>query len=353
VDARFGFRSRNFTGARELTPRWQACVHEVDGAMGMALGRAFVARWFAGDAGRATRQLVADVERAFGRNLDGLPWMDDATRAEARRKLDAIANKVGYPDAWRSYDAVKVDRRSLARSLASAAAAEKQRDLDKIGRPLDRGEWGMTPPTVNAYYDAQLNEMVFPAGILQPPFYDAAAPLPYDYGAIGYAVGHELTHGFDDEGRQFDAAGNLRDWWNPEVAKRFDARTACVVDQYSGYVAVDDVKVDGRLTLGENVADLGGVKFAWAAYKDATAGKSLPDVEGFTPDQQFFLGVGSVWCAKDRPENLRMRVKVDPHSPAVHRVNGPLSNLPAFREAFHCPAASRMVAPEGKRCEVW
>jgi putative endopeptidase len=353
VDARFQFRAKNFTGAKELTPRWQVCVAEVDGALGMALGRAFVARWFGGDAGPTTRKLVVDVERAFATNLAGLSWMDEATRGQARKKLDAITNKVGHPDAWRTYDAVKVERASLARSLASASAAEKQRDLDKIGRPLDRSDWQLTPPTVNAGYEPQLNEMIFPAGILQPPFYDPAAPLPVNYGAIGYVVGHELTHGFDDQGRQFDAAGNFRDWWTPEVTKRFETRAACVADQYSGYVVVDDLKVDGKLTLGENVADLGGVKFAFAAYRDATAGQKLPDVEGFTPDQQFFLGVAGVWCGKDRPEYLRVRTKVDPHSPEQHRVNGPLRNLPAFREAFHCPAGSPMVAPEPQRCEVW
>ena len=351
VDARFQFQSQSFTGAKELEPRWKHCVRLADHSLGEALGQAYVRRHFGGDARDRTRGLVAEIESAMGKNLGGLGWMDEATRGQARHKLERIFNKIGFPEKWRDYDAVAVDRGSFLRSLLSAQAFEVKRDLDKIGKPVDRAEWGMTPPTVNAYYNPQLNEMVFPAGILQPPFYARTAPDPVNYGGVGMVVGHELTHGFDDEGRRFDADGNLRDWWSPPVGKEFDARAQCVVRQYDGYTAVDDVKLNGKLTLGENIADLGGIKLAFAAYRSA-AGAS-PPVAGFTADQQFFLGVAQVWCGQRRPERARMLAVVDPHSPPEHRVNGPLSNLPEFAAAFQCPAGSRMVRPPESRCQVW
>jgi endothelin-converting enzyme/putative endopeptidase len=351
VDARFAFQSASFTGAKELEPRWEHCVRLTDRALGEALGQAYVRRHFGGDAKDRTRRLVAEIEEVMGDDLRGLGWMDDSTRAQALEKLGRIFNKIGYPDAWRSYESVEVTRASLLVSLLSARAFEVRRDLDKIGKPVDRAEWRMTPPTVNAYYSALLNEIVFPAGILQPPFYGRTAPEPMNYGAVGMVVGHELTHGFDDAGRQFDARGNLRDWWSPAVGKEFERRAQCVVDQFAGYVAVDDVKVNGKLTLGENIADLGGVKLAFAAYR-AAAGRA-PAVGGFAPDQQFFLGEAQVWCSATRPEQSRLWAAIDPHAPPEHRVNGPLSNLPEFAAAFECPAGSRMVRPPEQRCEVW
>jgi endothelin-converting enzyme/putative endopeptidase len=355
VDEGFRFNSRTFTGAKELTPRWKHCVQMADGALGEALGQAWVRRHFGGDAKAKAQRLVADVEGAMGRTLPRVEWMDEPTRALAQRKLQRIANKIGYPDAWRNYDALAVDRSSFLRTLAAGRAFEVDRDLDKIGEPLDRGEWFMSPPTVNAYYSPSLNEMAFPGGILQPPFYDPAAVEAANYGAIGMVVGHELTHGFDDQGRKFDAAGNLRDWWSPAIAREFDRRAQCVARQYGAYDAVEgssDLKLNGELTLGENIADLGGVKLAFAAYQASRAGKA-PEapVEGFAPAQAFFVSYAQSWCSKIRPEAARLRAQTDPHSPARWRVNGPLSNLPEFAAAFACPAAAPMVRAE--RCEVW
>ncbi len=354
VDERFAFTSKNFTGAKEQEPRWKHCLSATDAALGEALGQAYVRRWFGAGGKDDTVRMVGGIEHAMGRDLDALAWMDAATRERAHQKLARVVNKVGYPDTWRKYDAMEVDRRSFLRSLLEADAFEVARDLGKIGEPLDRSEWHMSPPTVNAYYNPSMNEMVFPAGILQPPFFTRGAPDAVNYGAIGMVVGHELTHGFDDQGRQFDASGNLRDWWTPAVGQEFDRRAACVVDQYDQYVAVDDVKLNGRLTLGENIADLGGLKLAFAAYQASRAGKP-PEapVAGFTPEQAFFLGYAQSWCTVTRPEQARLRAVTDPHSPPVWRVNGPLSNLSEFQQAFACKAASPMVREGAKRCEVW
>ncbi|HET7753235.1 MAG TPA: M13 family metallopeptidase [Anaeromyxobacteraceae bacterium] len=355
VDEDFRFGSTNFTGAKELEPRWKHCVDMTDEALGEALGQAWVRRHFGADAKAKTNQLVADVEAAMGRDLDRLAWMDDATRDRAREKLGRIENKVGYPDAWRNYDRLQVSRESFAANFLAGEAFEVNRDLSKIGKPVDRNEWLMTPPMVNAYYSAPMNEMAFPAGIMQPPFYTRGAPDAVNLGAIGMAVGHELTHGFDDEGRRYDANGNLTDWWTPSVAQEFDRRAECVVEQYAGYVAdpaIADVKLNGKLTLGENIADLGGLKLAFSAYQASRAGKA-PEaiVGGFTPEQAFFLGYAQSWCTKIRPEYARVRAVTDPHAPPLWRVNGPLSNLTEFQGAFQCRPGARMVRAE--RCEVW
>ena len=355
VDERFAFTSKAFTGQKELQARWKHCVDQTDAALGEALGQHWVRRYFAGDAKQRTQGLVSDVEGAFGRNLGQLAWMDDATRGLAREKLVAVKNKIGYPDSWRKYDTLEVDRSSFYRSAAAGSEFEVNRDLTKIGKPLDRGEWLMSPPVVNAYYNPSMNEMVFPAGILQPPFYARPWPDAVNYGAIGMVVGHELTHGFDDEGRKFDAKGNLTDWWTAQVAKEFDHRAECVVKQFSGYEAVEGDggdKLNGELTLGENIADLGGIKLAFAAYQAARSGKA-PEaaVEGFPPEQAFFVGYAQSWCTKIRPEAARVRAKTDPHSPARWRVNGPLSNTPEFAKAFQCEAGRPMVRAE--RCEIW
>jgi putative endopeptidase len=355
VDERFAFTSKAFTGQKELQPRWKHCVELTDAALGEALGQHWVRRNFAGDAKQKTVQLVSEVEGAMGRDLGQLAWMDDATRARAKEKLEAVKNKIGYPDSWRKYDALEVDRSSFYKSAAAGSAFEVNRDLTKIGKPLDRGEWLMPPPMVNAYYNPSMNEMVFPAGILQPPFYARPWPDAVNYGAIGMVVGHELTHGFDDQGRQFDAKGNLAEWWTPPVAKEFDRRAECVVKQYSAYDAVEGEggdKLNGQLTLGENIADLGGLKLAFAAYEASRAGKP-PEaaVEGFTPEQAFFVGYAQSWCTKVRPEAARVRAKTDPHSPPRWRVNGPLANTPEFANAFQCGAGKPMVRSE--RCEVW
>jgi endothelin-converting enzyme/putative endopeptidase len=353
VDERFAFMSRHFTGAKEQEPRWKHCVQETDGALGEAIGQAYVRRYFAGPAKEKTLRLVRDVEAAMGRDIDGLGWMDAATQAKAHEKLAAVKNKIGYPDVWRNYDALTVDRSSYFRSLLAANAFEVNRNLNKIGKPVDRNEWWMTPAMVNAYYSSSLNEIVFPAGILQPPFYTQGAPDAVNYASAGMVVGHELTHGFDDQGRRFDAHGNLTDWWTPAVDAEFVRRAECVVEQYDEYVTVDDVRLNGKLTLGENIADLGGLKLAYAAYQASRAGKPEAPVAGFTPQQAFFIGAAQAWCTVARPEYLRMLAQTDPHSFARFRVNGPLSNLPEFRSAFACAEGAPMVRPVGQRCAVW
>jgi predicted metalloendopeptidase len=352
VQENFAFTSKNFTGAKELQPRWRHCVTMTDGALGEALGQAFVRRWFPGDAREKALGLVVGVQKAQGENLRALPWMDGATRENAQEKLSRIDNKIGYPVRWRDYASLEVTRASFFRNVLAADAFETRRDLAKIGKPLDRTEWQMTPPTVNAYYHPQLNEMAFPAGILQPPFYTRGANDAVNYGAVGFVVGHELTHGFDDQGRKYDARGNQADWWSPPVGAEFERRAACVEKQYQGYTVLDGVTVNGKLTLGENIADLGGLRLALAAYRASRQGQ-LPEapVHGFAPEQQFFLAAAQVWCAKYRPQAMRLLVQTNPHSPPQWRVNGPLSNLPEFAEAFQCRAGDPMVRAE--RCEVW
>ncbi len=353
-DERFAFTSKNFTGAKEQEPRWKHCVRMTEEALGEAIGQAYARRYFGAEGKQKTKQLVADIEGVMARDIDAIAWMDDATRARAREKLGKIVNKVGYPDAWRNYDAMKLDRSSFFHSVLGANAFEVNRDLSKIGKPLDRNEWHMVPPQVNAYYNPSMNEMVFPAGILQPPFFTRGAPDAVNYGAIGMVVGHELTHGFDDQGRQFDAAGNLANWWTPAVGKEFDRRAECIARQYDEYVAVDDVRLNGKLTLGENIADLGGVKLAFAAYQASRAGKPAEaPVAGFTPEQAFFIGYAQSWCTVIRPEFARLLAQTDPHSPARWRVDGPLSDIPAFQKAFACPDGSAMARAGQKRCEIW
>jgi putative endopeptidase len=354
VDEAFAFESASFSGAKAQLPRWKHCVAATDEALGFAAGQAYVRQHFGAEAKDRTTRLVDEIEKAMGRNLQGLAWMDPATRGAAEGKLSKVFNKVGYPETWRDYGAMKVGRESFFRNVLASGRFEMARQLAKIGKPVDRGEWLMSPPTVNAYYNPSLNEMVFPAGILQPPFWNRAAPEAVNYGAIGMVVGHELTHGFDDEGRKFDAEGNLRDWWSPVVSKAFDDRAKCVVDQYSAYEPLPGVRLSGELTLGENIADLGGLKLAFGAMQAAR--KAQPQgaeqkLLGYTPEQQFFLGYAQSWCSKFRDEAVRLRAATDPHAPPRFRVNGPLANLPEFREAFACKDGSAMVrAPP---CEVW
>jgi endothelin-converting enzyme/putative endopeptidase len=348
VDENFAFYGKALLGTDEILPRWKRCVTATDHAIGEALGHAFVRLTFGADGKTKTQEMVHAVEEAMSADLTKLSWMDEPTRAAAVDKLRHIANKIGYPDRWRNYDALEVGRGSFLDDSLRAGAFETHRDLAKIGKPLDRNEWQMTPPEVNAYYDPSMNEMVFPAGILQAPFFGRAAAPPVNYGAIGMVMGHELTHGFDDEGRQFDAAGNLRDWWSPSVGQEFERRAACVTKQYDGYVAVDDLHVNGKLTLGENLADLGGVKLAYRAWNGASEPRASAR---FTNQQLFFLGYAQAWCAKRKDEYARMQVNVNPHSPAEFRVNGPLSNLPEFAAAFQCKSTDKMVRTD--MCAVW
>jgi putative endopeptidase len=349
VDEDFRFAAI-LTGTERLLPRWKRCVSATDQTLGEALAKPFVQRTFSvADRSRAQAMIVA-IERSFEADLGGLPWMDRETRARALEKANLIANKIGFPDRWRDYGALEIDRTSYLANLNRGAVFESRRQLDKIGRPVDRTEWLITPPTVNAYYNPSLNEMVFPAGILQPPFFVPGAVDAVNYGAIGMVMGHELTHGFDDQGRKFDDRGNLRDWWTPTVAEAFTQRAACLVEQYDGYIATDDQHVNGKLTLGENIADQGGLKLAYAAFR-ATRPRATRGADGFTPDQEFFVSFAQSWCSKRRPDLERLLANVDPHSPPRDRVNGSVANLKDFAAAFSCPVGSPMIP--AARCGVW
>jgi endothelin-converting enzyme/putative endopeptidase len=347
VDESFAFE-KELSGARVIAPRWKRCVREVDVAMGEALAIPFVEAKLGDDGKAATTAIVREIEAAMEEDLEGLPWMDEATRARAETKVHKLVNKVGYPDRWRSYDALapKIKRTAYASNVLEARRFEAIRELALVGKPVGRAEWRMTPPTADAYYNPQLNEMVFPAGILQAPFYAKEAPPAVSFGGVGFFAGHELTHGFDDKGRKYDGDGTLTDGWSADVGTTFDRRAACVAEQYDGYVAIDDLHLNGKLTLGENLADLGGTKLALAALHH----RQPPSPEA---DRQFFLGFAQVWFAAVRPEAVRVRVLTDPHSPAKLRVNGPLSNTPAFAAAFSCRAGDPMVRPDPQRCNVW
>ncbi len=351
-DENFQFASQAYTGAKEDKPRWKKCVAYTDSELGEALAQPFVTKTFGPESKEKTRAMVKQIEQAFEQDLEGLAWMDAATKQKAIEKARAVINKVGYPDKWRTYAGLKLKGASFFTQLRRTSHLEEDRQLKKIGKPLDRSEWGMTPPTVNAYYNPSLNEMVFPAGILQPPFFNADATDAVNFGAMGMVVGHELTHGFDDEGRQFDAKGNLNQWWTPDSDKAFKERAQCVEKQYSQETAVDDLKVKGDLTLGENVADMGGVKLALRAFHEwRRDDPQAPSQSTLSQDQLFFVGFAQAWCGKRRPELMRLLAQTDPHSPTRLRVDMPLENLPDFQRAFSCPAGSPMTRTQ--RCEVW
>lgn len=352
VDEQMKFRTA-LTGQSKLPPRWKRCVRATDEAMGEALGQAFVKTTLGAEGKAHVEAMIRSIEHAMNVNLNKLPWMDDATRSRALEKLGLISNMVAYPDTWRSYDALKIDRGSYLANTARADAFEVNRQLTKIGKPVDRVEWQMSPPTVNAYYDPTLNQMVFAAGILQPPFYDNDRAMPANFGSIGMVMGHELTHGFDDGGRQFDAKGNLADWWSPAINKEFEKRAACVEKQYSTYEVPGGDKVNGKLTLGENIADLGGMKLAYAAFKAELAKAKGEPHAGFSAEQQFFLGFAQGWCTNEREDFLRLMVATNAHSPSRFRVIGPLSNMSEFAQAFSCKAGDKMVREGASKCEVW
>ncbi len=353
VTENFDFFGRTLGGAKELRPRWKRCVAAVDDDLGEALGRIYVARTFGEDGKKRMLELVAGLERALEKDIRALPWMTAVTKDRAVAKLHAITNKIGYPDAWRDYSSVQVRRDDLFGNRRRAAAFEVARDVVKIGKRVDPSEWLMTPPTVNAYYEPSNNSINFPAGILQPPFFDRQADDAVNYGGIGAVIGHELTHGFDDQGRRFAGDGNLDDWWTAEDAREFEQRAQCFVDQYSGYTAIDEVKLDGRLTLGENVADNGGLRIALMALEESLAKGGRPGpIDGFTPEQRLFLGWGQIWCQNTSPENSRLRAQTDSHSPGRWRVNGVVANLPEFQKAFACKDGQPMVRGP-LSCRVW
>ncbi len=342
------------TGVKEQQPRWRRCVQVSDRFLGEALGQAYVVQTFSPEAKRRALEMVHNLEAVMQDRLHRLAWMSDATREQALGKLATYGNKIGYPDRWRDYGALKVEPGAFIANVRRATEFDTDRRLAKIGQPVDRGEWGMTPPTVNAYYRGVMNEIVFPAGILQPPFFDPKADDAMNYGGMGAVIGHELTHGFDDEGRKYDAQGNLRDWWTKEDADRFTTQANLVVDQFSSYVAVDSLHVNGRLTLGENLADLNGLRIGYAAFERALAARPRPPLlDGFTPEQRFFLGWARIWRGRARDEYARLLVAVDPHSPPRWRVNGPLSNMTEFARAFGCQAGDAMVRADSLRPRIW
>lgn len=347
----FDFFSKHLNGTLELQPRWKKCVKLVDRNLGEALGQVFVARTFTGDVKGQALAMVSQIEKAMEADLKQLPWMSEPTRKRALEKLHAMVNKIGYPDRWRDYSALSISAGDFAGNVQRATEFESRRQLEKIGKPVDRKEWFMTPPTVDAYYNPQTNDMNFPAGVLQPPLFDLKMDDAPNYGNTGGTIGHELTHGFDDEGRQFDAKGNLKDWWTKKDADEFIKRATCISDQYSQYTVVDEVKINGKLTLGEDVADLGGLILAYNAWKSATAAKKLEPVGGYTPAQRFFLGFAQWDCGDERPESKRANAINNPHSPDEYRINGVVSNMPEFAKAFSCKVGQPMV--RANACRVW
>ncbi len=351
VEETFDFFSRTMQGTKELRPRWKRCVAFADDDLGDLVGQVYVKQTFGEEGKERTLAMVNALEKALAEDINTLPWMGADTKAQAIVKLHAITNRIGYTDKWRDYSNLKIVRGDALGNSQRANENDFQRRMDKVGKPLDKRDWPYPPMTINASYNPLENNITFPAGILQPPFYDNRADDAMNFGGIGAVIGHELTHGFDDQGSQFDAQGNLRDWWTAEDKKEFEKRTSCVANQYGNFVAVDDLKLNGKLTLGENAADNGGLRIAYMALLSTLNGKEPPDVDGLTAKQRFFLGWANVWCQHRTDAVSRMLVTVDPHSPSKYRVNGTISNMPEFREAYHCAADAPMVNQNA--CRVW
>ena len=354
VDANFQMQ-KYLTGQDEIQVRWKRCVDGTDRALGEALGQRYVDVTFGAEGKARMLKMVDALDVSLDQDMQGLPWMTEDTKKQAKVKLQAIRNKIGYPDVWRDYSSLTIVHGDLMGNFLRANEFEARRDINKIGKPLDRKEWDMTPPTVNAYYSDSRNEIVFPAGILQPPFFDKSMDDAVNFGAIGSVIGHEMTHGFDDQGRKFDPQGNLRDWWTADDGREFEKRASCVADEYSSFTAIDDLKLNGRLTLGENTADNGGARIALAALERVIAedktGKAAEKIDGYTPEQRYFLGFARVWCEKRRPEYSRLMLSVDPHSPGKYRVEGVVENMPEFQKAWSCKAGQPMVSANA--CRVW
>jgi putative endopeptidase len=351
ADVDFDFFSRTLAGQQDEQPRWRRCVIQTDQHFGEALGQAFVDETFGPQAKADMLTMVQGIKAALARDIESLPWMTDVTKQAALHKLGTVVDRIGYPEKWRDYAAIRVSREDAIGNLQRARAAENARAVARIGQPVDKSEWGMTPPTVNAYYSPPANNINFPAGILQPPFYQAGRDAALNYGAAGAVIGHELTHGFDDQGRKYDEHGNLRDWWTPADGKAFEERATCIADQYSSYTVAGDTHINGRLTLGENTADNGGLRLALMAYLAGPGATPQPTIEGFTPEQRVFLGWAQGWCENARPEAERLKALTNPHSSNKYRVNGPLSNMPEFQKAFSCKADAPMVRENA--CRVW
>jgi len=351
VNENFDFFGKTLQGTKELRPRWKRCVSYTNEDLGDLVGQVYVQQTFGAEGKERTLAMVGALEKALGEDIKSSPWMGADTKAQALVKLQAITNRIGYTDKWRDYSALQIVRGDALGNSQRANQNDMKRRLNKIGQPLDKRDWEYPPMTVNANYDPTQNNITFPAGILQPPFYDNHADDALNFGGIGAVIGHELTHGFDDEGSQFDADGNLRDWWTADDKKQFEQRSGCIKDQYANFVAVDDLKLNGKLTLGENTADNGGLRIAYMALLNRFAGKEPAPIDGLSAEQRFFLGWANGWCNNQTDALTRMLVTIDPHSPSKYRVNGALSNMPEFREAYHCPATAPMVNQNA--CRVW
>ncbi|OUJ73317.1 peptidase M13 [Hymenobacter crusticola] len=352
VDETFRY-NQALSGAKQQQPRWKRMIRSTDGALGEAFGQVYVDKAFPPEAKQKALTLVNNLKAAFAEHIEQNTWMSAATKAEALKKLNAFVVKIGYPDKWKDYSTLTISRDSYLKNVLAARIWASDDNASKLGKPIDRNEWGMTPPTVNAYYNPPMNEIVFPAGILQPPFYDPNADDAVNYGGIGAVIGHEMTHGFDDQGRQYDSNGNLRDWWTKEDADKFNQRAAIVGSQFDAFTPLDSVHVNGKLTMGENLADLGGLNIAYTAMQKAMASKPKTKIDGYTPEQRFFLAWAQIWHAHARPEYVRQQVLTDPHSPEEFRTVGPLQNMPQFYEAFGCKEDAKMVRATEKRAKIW
>ncbi|MBP9923010.1 MAG: M13 family metallopeptidase [Bacteroidia bacterium] len=353
VNEDFNFNNKILSGQKEIQSRWKRMIQMTDGTVGDALGQLYVAKYFPPDAKKKADELVSNLIAVYNERIDKLDWMSAETKVKAKEKLNAITRKIGYPDKWKDYAGLEITRNSFFKNLMNATAWDYNYAISQIGKPVDRTKWGMTPPTVNAYYNPSMNEIVFPAGILQPPFFNAQADDAVNYGGIGAVIGHELTHGFDDEGRNFDAKGNLNAWWTSEDSAKFVTRAQIIIDQFDGFTVLDTLHVNGHLTLGENIADLGGITIAYDAFKRTKQGQSKELIDGMTPEQRFFLGFATIWAGDVRPETAAQRIITDPHSPGLYRVNGPLSNIEDFYKAFNVNEKDAMYRPDSLRAKIW
>jgi len=353
INENFNFYSTTLRGTKELRPRWKRVLRVIDAFLGEAMGQLYVERAFPPESKTRALEMVNNLIASISDRINGLSWMSDETKEKAQAKIAAFTPKIGYPDTWRDYSKLEIDESSYLTNARKGRAFERRRNLDKIGKPIDKTEWGMNPQEVNAYYNPLKNEIVFPAAILQPPIFDGAIDDAVNYGAIGAVMGHEMTHGFDDMGSQFDADGNFNNWWTEEDRTKFVSRTEQIIKQFDNYIAIDSLHINGHLTVGENIADLGGILISYNALQKALEGKPREKIDGFTPEQRFFLSWAQNWRNNDRDEGLKMQVNTDPHSPAKFRVLGPLSNLKEFRKAFNCKDGDPMVRPDSLQVNIW
>ncbi len=352
VNAKFDY-TRILSGQQQIKPRWERMYRATDSYLGEALGQLYVKKYFTEDAKERMLVLVSNLQKSFEAHIKNLDWMSEVTKGRAKDKLYAFMKKIGFPDKWRDYSKVTVNRKTFYENLISAGKNEYQYQLSKLNKPVDKTEWGLTPPTINAYYNPTFNEIVFPAGILQFPFFDPNADDAINYGGIGMVIGHEMTHGFDDQGAQYDKEGNLKNWWATEDSAKFVAKSKSVIDLYNTFTVLDSLHINGSLTTGENIADIGGIAIAYDAFKMTKQGQDTTKIDGFTPDQRFFISLAQIWRTKQKDQTIRLRVNTDPHSPPMYRVNGPLQNFTPFYTAFNVRPGDKMYLPEDKRIKIW